>query len=180
MKTKKNQLEKAYGHVIDFFMMTSSFTAKIIGPTVFNCGTNKQSWNISTKELLLLPEGSVGNELGKYLKEQKLEPLEKAEYHDVQHILFDFSMSFVDEVALQFFLIGNGKKSIASISTYLGAWFILPTKWKYLKTSYQRGKKCKDTSILNVKTILNEDFGMTKNMLFSNSSQIGGNAKYNN
>ncbi len=166
MKNNKNQLEKAYSLVIDFFMMTSTFTAKLIGPTVFNCGTNKQSWNISTKELLLLPEGTVGNELGKYLKEQNFEPLEKAEYHDVQHIFFDFSMTFVDEVALQFFLIGNGKKSIASISTYLGAWFILPTKWKYLKTSYQRGKNCKDTSILNVKTILYEDFKMIKNQLF--------------
>jgi len=68
---------------------------------------------------------------------------------------------------LQFFLHGNGKKSIASVSTRIGAWCLLPTEWKYLKASYERGKKCKDVSKLNFKNMLYDDFSQVKASLFA-------------
>ena len=90
-----------------------------------------------------------------------------AEYHDIHHVLFDYSISFKDEVALQFFLHGNGKTSIASISTRIGAWCLLPTEWKYLRASYEKGKKCKDVSAYNFKNMLHQDFNQVKSSLFA-------------
>lgn len=156
--------------IIDYFFLihlkTSSWVAGLIGPMVFNYGTNQKNWNLTTEGLLQYPEGTVGKELGKFLKESGVEPLAGAEYHDVQHVLFDYSITFKDEVGLQFFLHGNGKISFASFSTFIGAWFILPTHWKYLRNSYQKGKKCKDISTLDLKEILHDDLNQIKASLF--------------
>ncbi len=162
----KKLIQKGLNSLIKLHTKTSSWTAQMLGPTVFNYGTREKNWNVSTTELLLFPEGSLGKELGVFLNQYKLEPLAGAEYHDVQHVLLDYSISFKDEVALQFFLHGNGKKSIASISTFIGAWFLLPTQWKYLKDSYERGKKCKDISTLNLKILLYQNLNQVKNVLF--------------
>ena len=166
MKTLKEQLKTIMDHAIRIHEKTASWTAKLIGPTVFNYGTKDKNWNLRTAELLKFPDGSLGKELGEFLQKYHVEPLAGAEYHDLHHVLFDFSISFKDEVALQFFLQGNGKRSIASISTCIGAWFILPTQWKYLKASYERGKKCKDISILNSRTLLHQNFTQVRASLF--------------
>jgi ubiquinone biosynthesis protein Coq4 len=165
-----NAIKEQPKTIIDYLMWMhvkiSSWVAGLIGPMVFNYGTTDKNWNLSVAELLKYPEGSLGKTLGEFLKEQDVELLQGAEYHDIHHILFDYSISFKDEVALQFFLHGNGKKSIASVSTRIGAWFLLPTEWKYLKASYERGKKCKDVSKLNFKNMLHDNFYQVKASLF--------------
>jgi ubiquinone biosynthesis protein Coq4 len=167
MKTIKAQLKTTLDYAIMVHEKVASFTAQIIGPTVFNYGTKDKNWNLSTPELLKFPEGSLGKALGDFLRKYHVEPLAGAEYHDLHHVLFDYSISFKDEVALQFFLHGNGKKSIASVSTIIGAWFLLPTQWKYLRASYERGKQCKDISAFNLKNMLHQDLTQLKTALFA-------------
>ena len=167
MKTIKKQLSKGLSYLIEIHEKTSSWTAQKIGPIVFNYGTKEKNWKLSTTELLQYPEGSLGKEMGQFLKKNRIEPLANAEYHDVHHVLLDYSISFKDEVALQFFLHGNGKKSIASISTLIGAWCLLPMHWKYLKAAYQRGKNCKDISAINFKTDLYHNLTQIKSSLFT-------------
>ncbi len=166
MKPIKKIVNATIDVLMAIHLKTSSWVAGLIGPTVFNYGTKDRNWNLSTTQLLQYPEGSVGKVLGEFLKKSDVEPLAGAEYHDVQHVLFDYSISFKDEVALQFFLHGNGKRSIASVSTMIGAWIILPTQWKYLKDSYERGKNCRDLSALSLKTVLHQDYRQVKAYLF--------------
>lgn len=166
MKTTIEQSKTLLDHLMLIHLKTSSWVAQLIGPMVFNYGTKEKNWNLSTAELLQFPDGSLGKAMGDFLKKWNVEPLAGAEYHDIQHVLFDYSISFKDEIGLQFFLHGNGKKSFASISTYIGAWFILPTQWKYLRDSYDKGKKCKDISILNLKAMLYQDLTQVKATLF--------------
>lgn len=166
MKTLIKPFKTAVDFLYAVHLKTSSWVAGLIGPTVFNCGVKDKNWNLSTTQLLLYPEGSVGKAMGEFLKKSNVEPLAGAEYHDIHHVLFDYSITFKDEVALQFFLHGNGKRSIASVSTMIGAWLLLPTSWKYLRNSYARGKNCKDISSLNSKTVLCQDLGHLKASLF--------------
>lgn len=166
MKIISKPFKTLIDYLFEVHLKTSSWVAGRIGPTVFNCGIKDKNWNLSTTQLLQYPEGSIGKALGEFLKTAQVEPLAGAEYHDIHHVLFDYSISFKDEVALQFFLHGNGKRSIASFSTCIGAWFILPTQWKYLRASYERGKNCKDISILNSKAVLNQDLKQIKASLF--------------
>jgi len=145
----------------------SSWTAHLIGPLVFNFGIKEEPWKMSTADFLKFPEETVGRALGEFLKGNRLEIIAGTESHDVYHILFDFSSSFKDEVGLQFFLRGNGKYSIASFGTSIGAWIVLPTQWSYLRTSYRRGKQCKDVSTLNLKEILDQNLHDLKKSLFN-------------
>ncbi len=170
MKTISTAFKTTIDFVYAVHLKTSSWVAGLIGPTVFNCGIKDKNWKLSTAQLLEYPEGSVGKAMGEFLKKSNVEPLAGAEYHDIQHVLLGYSISFKDEVALQFFLHGNGKRSIASVSTLIGAWFILPTSWKYLKDSYKRGKNCKDISVLNSKELLYEDIQQVKTSLFHEHS----------
>lgn len=168
MKHLKKQFRKVYDLLWRIHLKVSTFVAKLIGPIVFNFGIEYKGWNLSTADLLRFPEGTVGRALGEFLHKDRLEPLARAEYHDVHHVLFDYSTSFKDEVALQFFLRGNGKISLASIGTSIGAWCILPDQWNYLKRSYERGKRCADVSKLQLKAILYDDINKVKSSLFNN------------
>lgn len=150
----------------DIHFKTSSFVAKLIGPMVFDFGSQDKNWNLTKADLLNYSEGSLGKAIGQFLQENKMELLPHAEYHDVHHVLFDYSVSFKDEVALQFFLRGNGKRSLASLGTSIGAWCLLPTQWNYLKASYKRGQSCIDISQLNLKELLNEDLQKIKQSLY--------------
>ncbi|MDX2174288.1 MAG: hypothetical protein SFY56_14395 [Bacteroidota bacterium] len=144
----------------------NNFTAQKLGPTVFNFGSKEKAWGLSTNDLLKFPEGSLGLALGEFLKKNRLEPIARAESHDVYHVLFDYSISFKDEIGLQFFLRGNGKNSLASFATSIGAWCILPGQWSYLRDSYRRGKKCVDITLLNPKALLYEDYHKIKLSLY--------------
>lgn len=146
----------------------SSFTAHLIGPLVFRFEENNEHWNLSVKDLLNYEVGSVGRSLGEFLQINRLEPIAGAESHDVYHILFDFETSIKDEVALQFFLRGNGKKSIASFGTSIGAWCFFPFQWSYFIQSARRGKTCKDITGLVSKDILTRDLMQLKQSLFLN------------
>lgn len=170
-QTLKKPLQKGIDLLFQLHLKTSTWVAKLIGPTVFNFGTKERNWNISTAELLRFPENSLGKALGEFLAKDGLEPLAGAEYHDVHHVLLDYSVSFKDEVALQFFLHGNGKKSIASVSTMIGAWCILPTQWKYLRTAYERGKQARDISAISLRTLLSRDLRQVKQELFNKDYQ---------
>lgn len=170
-QTLKTLLQKAIDLALRLHLKTSTWVAKLIGPMVFNFGTKDRNWNISTEELLAFPENSLGKALGDFLAKDGLEPLAGAEYHDAQHVLLDYSVSFKDEVALQFFLHGNGKKSIASVSTMIGAWCILPTQWKYLRRAYERGKQAADISTLNLKALLSRDLHQVKHELLNKNAQ---------
>ena len=165
---KTSILQKIVNVAFDIHLKTSSFVAKMIGPMVFDFGSKDKNWNMTTADLLNYSEGSLGKAMGQFLQSNKVEPLAHAEYHDVHHVLFDYSITFKDEVALQFFLRGNGKRSLASFGTSIGAWFLLPTQWNYLKNSYKRGQNCIDISQLNLKELLTEDLQKIKRSLYKN------------
>ena len=162
MKTTSEKPKTIIDYVMQIHLKTSSWVAGMIGPMVFNIGSKDKNWNMNTVQLLQYADGSLGKSLGEFLKKNDVELLVGAEYHDIHHILFNYSLTFKDEVALQFFLHGNGNKSIASISTRIGAWCLLPTEWAYLNAAYKRGKLYKDISIINFKSMLNQDLKKVK------------------
>lgn len=170
MKSLAKHLAAPAGLFWQIHEKISSFTAHLIGPMVFNFGLREKPWNLRRADLLRYPEHSVGRTLGEFLAQHRLELIAGAESHDVYHVLFDYPTTFKGEVALQFFLRGNGKNSIASFSTALGAWLILPGQWRYLKAAKARGKACTDVSTLDLKNLLHENFHTLKASLFENTS----------
>lgn len=100
--------------------------------------TNKK-WSISKSDLLQYKNGSIGNELGKFLHKHHFDLLAKAEKHDIFHIITNFSTDVVDEIAMQFYLCGNGKRSLYLLFVILIGTIAYVDKFSYFKASFYKG-----------------------------------------
>lgn len=69
------------------------------------------SWQINTRSLLNYPQESLGYHLGCFLLQHKFEPQPRCEDHDVFHVLTGYKVDTAQEIAMQFWLWGNGKRS---------------------------------------------------------------------
>lgn len=68
-------------------------------------------WEITTGELLSYPPQTLGFELGSFLRDNLFEMQPGLEEHDVFHVLTQTGTTVKDEIDMQFYLLGNGKRS---------------------------------------------------------------------
>jgi len=133
------------------------------------CG-DRNSWNLSPDDFLNYPEGSLGNELGKFYRSQNFEPISKAERHDVFHVLLGYSTNVIDEGSMQFFLWGNGKISIFTLGAAIGTAILFPNRFEKYQTAFMRGKQAVNISKWNFKNLLKEDTSKLKSLIFKDNS----------
>ncbi|VXB69351.1 conserved hypothetical protein [Flavobacterium sp. 9AF] len=98
-------------------------------------------WNISSSELMVLPEASLGYELGSFLLRYNFQIQEKLEDHDVIHVLTNTGISVVEEIGMQYYLLGNGKKSLYLFLVIITGFLFYPKQIDYYLIQYQKGKK---------------------------------------
>ena len=70
-----------------------------------------EAWNVNTKELIAIKPDSLGFHLGCFLLKHNFEIQPKLEDHDVFHVLTKTGITVQEEIGMQYFLLGNGKKS---------------------------------------------------------------------
>ena len=97
-------------------------------------------WNITPSELIQYNQDSLGFHLGCFLLKYNFQMQPKLEDHDVIHVLTNTSVSVPDEIAMQFFLLGNGKKSAYLFMVITIGTILYPTQLKQFIKSYNRGK----------------------------------------
>lgn len=97
-------------------------------------------WNISQKELLQLPEETLGFHLGCFLLKYNFEIQPKLESHDVFHVLTNTGVTVPEEIGMQYFLYGNGKRSLYLYMVMLTGTLFYPSKIRYFRSQYRRGK----------------------------------------
>jgi hypothetical protein len=97
-------------------------------------------WNITPSELIQYNQDSLGFHLGCFLLKYNFQMQPKLEDHDVIHVLTNTSVSVPDEIAMQFFLLGNGKKSAYLFMVITIGTIFYPTQIKQFIKSYNRGK----------------------------------------
>lgn len=97
-------------------------------------------WNITPSELIQYNQESLGFHLGCFLLKYNFQMQPKLEDHDVIHVLTNTSVSVPDEIAMQFFLLGNGKKSAYLFMVITIGTIFYPTQIKLFIKSYNRGK----------------------------------------
>lgn len=97
-------------------------------------------WTIGIKELIHYPETSLGFLLSSFWLQHHFDLQAQLEDHDVYHVLTKTGISVSDEISMQFYLLGNGKKSLyLFLVVFFGCLFFLGDLKKY-KTAYSRGK----------------------------------------
>lgn len=118
-------------------------------------------WTVSSKELFLYPQESIGFHLSCFHLKYNLEMKPNLEEHDVFHVLTGTGISVAEEVALQYYLLGNGKKGAFMSLAIAGGTLFYPFHIREFIQYYQRGKSAHQFYDL--------DF---KNMLYQSVSEI--------
>jgi ubiquinone biosynthesis protein Coq4 len=65
----------------------------------------------------------------------------KLEDHDVIHVLTNTGISVVEEIAMQYYLFGNGKRSLYLLLVIMSGTMFYPTKLSYFRKEFRKGKR---------------------------------------
>lgn len=99
-----------------------------------------KAWDINVNHLLQLPKDSLGFHLGCFLLKYNFEIQPKLEDHDIIHVLTNTGISVVEEIGMQYYLLGNGKRSLYLVMVILSGTLLYPTQSNYFINQYKKGK----------------------------------------
>ena len=99
-----------------------------------------KAWDVEINQLIQLPNDSLGFHLGCFLVKYNFEIQPKLEDHDIIHVLTNTGISVVEEIGMQYYLLGNGKRSLYLWMVILSGTLFYPTRFSYFKQQYKRGK----------------------------------------
>ncbi|MBH8559042.1 hypothetical protein [Hymenobacter negativus] len=123
-------------------------------------------WGLLREDMLRYPTGTLGHELGRFLTQESLQPVDRIERHDAFHILLDFSTSLDDEAAMQFFLVANGKISPFTLATAAFTMLVMPDKWGLFIQAFRRGRRARSIANWDFLSLLDEPFADVKAAIF--------------
>lgn len=98
-----------------------------------------KAWEITVHELIDFPEESLGFHLGSFIQKNNFEMQAKFEDHDIIHVLTNTGVSVTEEIGMQYYLLGNGKKSLYLFLVIVTGSLFYPTRFDYFIQQYQRG-----------------------------------------
>ncbi len=98
-------------------------------------------WNITPSELIGYKKDSLGFHLGSFLIQNNFEIQPMLEDHDIIHVLTNTQVAVVDEVGMQYFLLGNGKRSLYMGMVLAIGTLFYPDQTKHFVKNYKRGKR---------------------------------------
>lgn len=125
----------------------------------------KRQWQFSEAQLLNFQNDSLGKVLGDFYQKHGFRMIPKMENHDVYHLITDFSTNIQDEIAMQYLLFGNGKKTAYLLGTMLLGTLVFPEYYKMYYEAYHKGKEMKTFHHLNFEELLWQNFYHLKDFL---------------
>lgn len=97
-------------------------------------------WPVSVRELLRYPESSLGFHLACFLMQHSFEIQPKLENHDVFHVLTGTGISVPEEISMQYYLFGNGKRSLYLFTVICLGSLLYPDKTAIFYRAFRRGR----------------------------------------
>ena len=133
---------------------------------------HKKAWEISKKDFLSYPVGSIGHGLGLFYQSKGFDVMPKLENHDVFHILTETGTQIQDEIAMQYLLLGNGKISLYLIGMIIISGILFPEYVHDYKRAFQKGKSLQKFHHIDFKEILHYQLTELQIMLYSKNTEI--------
>lgn len=99
-----------------------------------------QPWTTSKSELLKHKPETLGFHLGDFLQKNNFDIQPKLEDHDVIHVLTKTGISVPEEIGMQYYLLGNGKRSLYLYLVIASGTCFYPTRFQYFIDQFSRGK----------------------------------------
>lgn len=100
----------------------------------------KESWGMTKERLNDYPEGTLGKALGNFYAKNGFDIMPKLENHDVFHVITETGTEIQDEIAMQYLLYGNGKRSVYMFSMIIIGTMVYPEFIYYYRSHFQKGK----------------------------------------
>ena len=121
--------------------------------------TNKKRivWSVTMVDLQQYHTHTLGKDLANFLLQENFDLVAGLESHDVYHVLLEYDTSVEAEAAMQFFLLGNGKRSIYAIGTSFVAFLTMPDQWLAFWKAYKRGQKSITVHLWDFQFLLKEE-----------------------
>ena len=113
-------------------------------------------WGIPVKDLLQYPMESLGYHLGCFLLKHHFTPEPQLEDHDVYHVLTGSGISVPEEIAMQFYLFGNGKRSLYLFTVLTVGTLLFPDHMRQFRSAYKKGRKAHPFYHLNFLKLLQQ------------------------
>jgi ubiquinone biosynthesis protein Coq4 len=129
----------------------------------------KQSWGLTATDLLTYPKYSLGHETGLFLTTNSFELMDRLEAHDTYHVITGYGTDVPNEIAQQYFLFGNGKRTTYVIGVLLLSILLLPDNIAQYLDAYKRGTASNPIHHLDMKSLLNTPVEDIKSFIFNHS-----------
>lgn len=115
---------------------------------------NNKPWEVSQKDLLGYSEETLGFHLGCFLLKYNFELQPKLEDHDIIHILTNTGITVPEEIGMQYYLYGNGKRSFYLYGVIISGSLFYPTKMRYFLEQFKKGKRAHQFHYLDYSKML--------------------------
>lgn len=100
-----------------------------------------KAWDITIQDFLKLPQDSLGFHYGCFLLKYNFNIQASLEEHDVYHVITNTGISVKDEIDMQFYLLGNGKKS-PFVFIVIGTGILFyPFEYQSFYKNFKRGRE---------------------------------------
>ena len=132
----------------------------------------QKAWPLTIEKLLQFPKGSLGKDLGLFLRVQGFELEPKFEKHDIYHIITDYPTTVIGEICLGVFNVANGKRSIYTVGVALLGVLIMLEEYETFAQAYQRGKNARSYANWKFEHLLNENTEELKKHIFKQKNDL--------
>ena len=121
-----------------------------------------EPWPVALPDLMQYPKSSLGFHLACFILKHNFEIQPKLEDHDVFHVLTGTGISVPEEISMQYYLWGNGKRSLYQVAVISLGTVLFPDYLKLFKTAYKRGKAAHKFHQLDFLKLLNQPLFLIK------------------
>lgn len=125
----------------------------------------KRKWQFTEEQLLNFQKDSLGKVLGDFYQKHGFRMIPKMENHDVYHLITEYSTNIQDEIAMQYLLFGNGKKTTYLLGTMALGTLVFPEYYKMYLEAYRKGKAMKIFHHLDFEELLWQNYQHLKDFL---------------
>lgn len=115
-----------------------------------------EAWHLGIEDLLQYSKNTLGYQMGYFLLSNDFELQAKLESHDVFHVLTETGITVSEEISMQFYLLGNGKRSSYLLSVIFLGTLLFPDYLQLFLSKYRRGKSALPFHQLDFQKLLHQ------------------------
>jgi ubiquinone biosynthesis protein Coq4 len=126
----------------------------------------RASWQLNRAQLLVMPDNTLGHDVGQFLVQHDFTLMDKGESHDVFHVLLNYPTDMPSEIGMQYFLFGNGRHSIYTSLTVLMGFVILPEHSLRFFKDFRKGYNCPTIKNWDLRALLSWNTKLLRSYIF--------------